>query len=214
MGTRSGDHDPAIDLYMMEEKGYSAAKIYSILNKKSGLLGITGKYIDRRDIRKAAENGGKRSQLAIRIEGYRGRKYIGAYVAAIGTVDAVVFTAGAGEMNPELREQMLENLDSIGIVLDHEKNRISQTRNAETDITAPGSRTRIFVIPTDEELVMVEDAVALLEGRYDVHTNFTYSFQHSGYVNNLRKEAFKREVKENPALRSVCATPPGAHTKD
>jgi acetate kinase len=213
MGTRSGDHDPAIDLYMMEEKGYSAEEIYSILNNKSGLLGITGKYIDRRDIRIAAENGEERSRLAINIEGYRGKKYIGAYAAAIGNVDAIVFTAGAGEMNPELRKLMLENHDSFSIAFDSEKNRVSQTRNAETDITGAGSRTRIFVIPTDEELVMVEDAVALLEGRYDVHTKFTYSFQHPGYVNNLRKEAFDREVKENPALLSVCATVPGGKTK-
>ncbi len=208
MGTRSGDHDPAIDLYMMEKKGYSTKEIYSILNKKSGLLGITGKYIDRRDVRKAAENGEERSRLAINIEGYRGKKYIGAYTAAIGNVDAIVFTAGAGEMNPELRELMLENFDSLGITMDYEKNRISQTRNAETDITGAGSQTRIFVIPTDEELVMVEDSVALLEGRYDVHTNFTYSFQHPSYFNNLRKEAFEREIKENPALLGIQATAP------
>jgi acetate kinase len=208
MGTRSGDHDPAIDLYMMGKKGYSTEEIYSILNKKSGLFGITGKYIDRRDIQMAAENGEERSRLAINIEGYRGKKYIGAYAAVIGNVDAVVFTAGAGEMNPGLRELMLENLDSLGIALDYEKNRISQTRNAETDITAAGSRTRIFVIPTDEELVMVEDAVALLEGRYDVHTNFTYSFQASEYTNDLREEAFSRETEENPALLTVRAVAP------
>lgn len=205
MGTRPGDHDPAIDLYMMEKLGLSVQEMAEVLNKKSGLLGITGRYIDRRDIKSASESGDKRAQLAIQIESYRGKKYIGSYCAALGRVDAVVFTAGAGEMSPLLRENMLEGLDNFGILLDGEKNDISRTRNAETDITAKGSAVKVFVIPTDEELVMVEDAVALLEGRYDVHTNFTYSFQDPGYVNRLREEAFRREAEENPRLLNIRA---------
>ena len=208
MGTRSGDHDPAIDLYMMEKLGLSVQEMSEVLNKKSGLFGITGKYIDRRDINKAAEQGDRRAQLAIQIESYRGKKYIGSYCAALGRIDAVVFTAGAGEMNPLLRKNMLEGLEYFGIIQDPAKNEISRTRNAETEITAEGSAVRIFVIPTDEELVMVEDAVALLEGRYDVHTNFTYSFQSPDYVNRLREESFRREVEEDPRLLSIRAFPP------
>ena len=114
-------------------------------------------------------------------------------------------------MSPLIREMMSEGLEDLGIVLDKEKNQISTTRNAETDITGNGSKAKIFVIPTDEELVMVEDTVALLEGRYDVHTNFTYSFQEPGYVNKLREEALQRELEEKPELRKVKARVPAGN---
>ena len=209
MGTRAGDHDAAIDLYMMDKLGCSTSEMNTILNKKSGLLGITGKYIDRRDIEEAAEKGDPQSALAIEIEVHRGKKYIGSYMAALGTIDAIVFTAGVGEMSPVIRGKMLQGLDSLGVAIDDEKNEISQTRNAETDISGEGSRARIFVIPTDEELVMVEDTVALLEGRYDVHTNFAYSFQNSGYFNRLREEGFQIDVAKRPKLAEIRAVPPG-----
>lgn len=205
MGTRAGDHDPAIDLYMIEKLGISAQEMNAILNKKSGLLGITGKYIDRRDIEEAAHKGDKRAQLSIEVESYRGKKYIGSYMAALGRVDALVFTAGVGEMSPLIREKMTRGLESFGIKMDRKKNGISQTRNAETDISHRSSGTKIFVIPTDEELVMVEDTVALLEGRYDIHTHFTYSFQSPQYVNNLREAAFQKEVQSKPGLKDIRA---------
>jgi acetate kinase len=205
MGTRSGDHDAAIDLYMMEKLKITSKEMNSILNKKSGLLGITGKYTDRRDILKASEKGDKRAQLAVKIETYRGKKYLGSYLASLGRADAVVFTAGVGEMSPFIREKMLEGMRVFGIKLDGEKNNLSTTRNIETEISADGSPVKIFVIPTDEELVMVEDTVALMEGRYTTHTNFTYSFQEPGYVNKLREEAFKREIKLNPGLEKIRA---------
>ena len=208
MGTRSGDHDPAIGLYMMMLQGITAQDMLDVLNKKSGLLGITGKYIDRRDIVSAARNGDSRARLALDIETYRGRKYIGAYAAALGRVDALVFTAGAGELNPFIRREMTEGLEAIGIGIDSEKNEASVTRNAETEITGHDSRSRVFVIPTDEEYVMVEDTVALLEGRYDVHTNFTYSFQSPDYTNRLREQIFKREAAERPELLQVRIVPP------
>jgi acetate kinase len=203
MGTRSGDHDPAINLFMMEREGISIKEMNSILNKKSGLLGITGKFIDRRDIRKAAAAGDTRSRLAMDIESYRAKKYIGAYSAALGQVDALVFTAGVGEMSPLHRWMMTCGLEILGIVVDEEKNAASMTRNAETEITGANSKTRVFVIPTDEEFVMVEDTVALLEGSYDLHTNFTYSFQSPDYRNRLREEAFEREAVQNPALQNI-----------
>ncbi len=208
MGTRPGDHDAAIDLYMIEKLGIGPSDMNTILNKKSGLLGITGKYIDRRDIKKAAEKGDRRAKLAVEIETYRGKKYIGAYLAALGRIDALVFTAGVGEMSPLIRSKMMDGLERLGIVYDSNKNSISLTRNAETDITAHGSKARIFIIPTDEEYVMVEDTVALMEGTYDVHTNFTYSFQNPDYINKLREEAFKRESEKEPKLLSIRAMAP------
>jgi acetate kinase len=100
---------------------------------------------------------------------------------------------------------MTEGLEELGIVVDTAKNLVSRTKNAETDISEKNSMTKIFVIPTDEELVMVEDTVALLEKRYDVHTNFKYSFQDPFYTNKLRDDAFKNEVKKNSGLYSVKA---------
>ncbi len=181
MGTRSGDLDPAIILFMIEKEGFHAHELDRILNNKSGLLGITGKYSDRRDIDLAAAEGSERCVLAQEMEAYRLKKYIGSYVASIGCVDAVVFTGGAGELNPALRERVLENLDCIGISVDKEKNLATRTREAETEISRPDSHIKVFVIPTNEEIVFIEDVVAILENRYDVHTNFTYSFESPDY---------------------------------
>jgi len=181
MGTRSGDIDPAIILFMIEKEGFYAEEIDSILNKKSGLLGITGKYMDRRDIEKAAAEGDRRAQLAIEIEAYRLRKYIGAYMAALGKVDAVIFTAGAGEMNWKLREKVLEGMDGLGIKLDKNRNESAVSREKESTISSDDSRIRVMVIPTDEEIVFIEDVVAILEGRYETHTHFTYSFENPKY---------------------------------
>ncbi|MDD5382073.1 MAG: acetate kinase [Candidatus Margulisbacteria bacterium] len=181
MGTRCGDIDPAIILFMIEKEGFYAEEIDSILNKKSGLLGITGKYMDRRDIEKAAAEGDHRSQLAIEIEAYRLRKYIGAYLAALGRTDAIVFTAGAGELNWKLREKVLDGMESLGLVLDKKKNEAAVSREKETLISADDSPLKVYVIPTDEEIVFIEDVVAILEGRYETHTHFTYSFEDQKY---------------------------------
>ncbi|MDD5593578.1 MAG: acetate kinase [Candidatus Margulisbacteria bacterium] len=176
MGTRCGDLDPAIILFMIEKEGFYAEELDTILNKKSGLLGITGKYMDRRDIEKAAADGDRRAQLAVEIEAYRLRKYIGAYMAALGKVDAVVFTAGAGELNWKLRAAVLEGMGNMGLVMDKKKNEAAISREKETLISADNSPVKIFVIPTDEEIVFIEDVVAILEGRYETHTHFAYSF--------------------------------------
>jgi len=181
MGTRSGDIDPAIILFMIEKEGFYAEQIDSILNKKSGLLGITGKYMDRRDIEKAAAEGDKRCQLAVEIEAYRLQKYIGAYSAVLGRVDAIVLTAGAGELNWELREKVLTGLENLGIKFDRFKNQAAISRDKETDISAHDSQVKILIIPTDEERVFIEDVVAILEGRYETHTHFTYSFEDKNY---------------------------------
>lgn len=181
MGTRCGDIDPAIILFMIEKEGFYVEEIDSVLNRKSGLLGITGKYMDRRDIDKGVAEGDHRCQLAAEIEAYRLKKYIGSYTAALGRVDAVVFTAGAGELNWRLRERVLSGLENIGIKLDKKKNEAAMSRDKEQLISADDSPIKVFIIPTDEEIVFVEDVVAILEGQYETHTNFTYSFEDPKY---------------------------------
>ena len=176
MGTRCGDIDPAIPAFIMDRENLSPKEIDSILNKKSGILGITGEFTDRRDVIESAAAGNESCQLALEIEGYRLKKYIGSYSAALGRLDAVVFTAGVGEMGWLIREKALADLEHIGIKLDKEKNRNTMTRKAETTITTPDSPIKVFVIPTDEELVFTEDVVAILEGTYTDHMNFKYSF--------------------------------------
>jgi acetate kinase len=208
MGTRSGDIDPAVPFYIMRKTGMSAAEAEKALNKKSGVLGITEKWADRRDIEQAAAAGDKRAQLAQDMEAYRIKKYIGSYYAALGHVDALVFTAGVGEMGPTIRGKAIEGLEELGIVIDPDKNAKSKTRNAETDITGKGSRIKVFVIPTDEELVMTEDAFALMNGTYDVHTKYHYSFQDPSYVNKARAEALERDLAKKPYLKEIIAQVP------
>jgi len=173
----------------------TAQQVEKILNKKSGLLGITGKYTDRRDILKAAAEGDERSKLAMDLEAYRIKKYIGAYYAALGHLDAIVFTAGVGEMSPEIRGMALENMAPLGVKLDKERNEAATSRNNEFVISADDSRIKVLVIPTDEEYVFTADVVAILENRYDVHTNFEYSFQRPDYVNKMREEAYAKELQ-------------------
>ena len=205
MGTRSGDLDPALLCYVMKKTGMTIQEMDTALNKKSGLLGITGKYTDRRDVQSALESGDKRAELAQNMECYRIKKYIGSYIAAIGPIDAIVFTAGVGEFSPQVREKSVSGLEHMGIKIDPEKNKIARTRNAETLISADDSKIKIFVIPTDEELVMTEDAYALMKGTYDVHTNFTYSFQSPDYRNKAREEGLKKDLKEKPGLEKIIA---------
>lgn len=177
MGTRSGDLDPAIIPFIEKKEKISSQEIEDILNKKSGLLGITGCFTDRRDIIKAAQAGDRRAMLAIEMEVYRLKKYIGAYAAALGQVDAVVFTAGVGESSALIREKVCAGLECLGIKLDSKKNLSACDRESEVIISAPDSKIKVLVIPTDEEIVFVEDVAALLEGRYDLPARFTYSFE-------------------------------------
>jgi acetate kinase len=205
MGTRSGDMDPAIIDYISRRTGMTTPQINTELNKKSGILGVTGKYSDRRDMIKAADEGDSRSLLARQIEGYRIKKYIGSYMAAIGRVDAIVFTAGVGELAWAIRLEALQGLETLGIILDPAKNKISRTRNAETRISADHSPIAIYVIPTDEELVMTEDTYAIMKGTYDIHTNFRYSFEDRNFVNKERAKALEKEFIKNPALKEILA---------
>lgn len=198
MGTRSGDLDPAIIPFICNKEHITSKRVEQILNRESGLKGISGKYSDRRDLKEAADTGDERAQLAIDMEAYRIKKYIGSYLAALGRTDAVVFTAGAGEMAPFLREKALSGLENLGIRLDLDKNQEANTHNHEFDISASDSKIKILVIPTDEELVFVEDVVAILEDRYDTHTKFRYSFQEETYVNKERDELYRKKgTKKN-----------------
>lgn len=181
MGSRCGDIDPAIPTFIMEREGYSAKEVDGILNKKSGLLGITGQYTDRRDIMEGMAAGDERCKLAYEIECYRIKKYIGAYMAVLGRVDAIVFTAGVGEMGSEVRQLALEGLEPLGIIVDKEKNLATRTKKAEVTVSTPESPVKVFVIPTDEELVFTEDVVAILQSTYADHMNFDYSFASADY---------------------------------
>ncbi len=203
MGTRSGDIDPAIVTYMMQQENLTPDAMDSTLNKKSGVLGITEKFIDRRDVHAGVEKGDERCTLAQDLETYRIRKYVGAYYAAVGRLDAIVFTAGVGEMNPTYRWKSLKGLEALGIKIDEKKNAVSRSRNAETCISTDNSPVKVFVIPTDEELVMTEDAYALMNGTYDVHTSFTYSFQSPDYRNKTRDAALPGDIAKTPELEGI-----------
>ena len=207
MGSRSGDMDPAIIPYICANTGVSVSEMDTILNKKSGLMGLCGKQ-DRRDVKSAADAGDKFAQLGIDMECHRIKKYIGAYTALLGRVDAIVFTAGVGEMGDHIRKGSCRGLENIGIMLDEEKNALSHCRNAETCISKDESPVKIFVIPTDEELVMTEDAYALMEGTYDVHTNFHYTFEDPNYVNKARARGLVENLKKTPEIERIIALPP------
>ena len=172
-----------------------AATLQVDVSHEGVITGITGKYSDRRDIEKNAQLGDSRCHLAIEMEVYRIKKYIGAYMAALGHVDAIVFTAGVGEKSVMVRRRAMENLAELGIKLDLERNNKACSSNREFIISTDDSPVKIFVIPTDEELVFVEDVVAIVEGRYNVHTNFNYSFQDVNYRNLMREMAYRNEKK-------------------
>ena len=158
MGTRSGDIDPAIIFYLNEEVGLPIHEIKNILNKESGMKGLTGNN-DLRQISEDADGGDKEAQLALEIYTYRIKKYIGAYLAAIGKVDALVFTAGVGENSAKIREMSTAGLEHLGIILHKKRN---QTGKGARDIATKESPVRIFVIPTDEELEIANQAFALM----------------------------------------------------
>mgnify|MGYP003537658661 FL=1 len=143
MGTRSGDLDPALPFYIMRKTGMSADEMDTALNKKTGCLGITERFADRRDIEIAASEGDEKSKLCIEMEALRIKKYIGQYMAELGHVDAIVWTAGVGERGPIIREKACSGLENYGIKIDPERNQWSFTGNAETYIHADDSKTKI-----------------------------------------------------------------------
>ena len=160
MGTRCGDMDPAIVTYLMERLNLDKKGIDNYLNKKSGMLGISGVSSDFRDLEEAANNGNERAQLALDTFCYKVKKYIGAYAAALGGVDAIVFTAGVGENDRGVREKVLSGLEYLGVDVDFDFNN-SCPRGEEVEISKPTSRVKVFVIPTDEEMMIARDTAAL-----------------------------------------------------
>lgn len=161
MGTRCGDMDPAIVTFLQGTAGMTAEEVNNLMNKKSGVLGISGVSSDFRDIEGAAQEGNERAQLALDVYTYRVRKYIGAYAAAMGGVDAVVFTAGLGENSPETRLEICKGLEFLGIKIDEEKNNV---RGKAVDVSAEGSKVKVFVIPTNEELMIARDTKEIING--------------------------------------------------
>lgn len=179
MGTRCGDLDPSIPFYVKEKLGLSDKLTMEALNKQSGILGITECYADRRDVMEHFGDNDK-CRLAMEMEAARAKKFIGSYIAAIEEpVDAIVFTAGVGENNYIVREKICAGLSHMGIKLDAEKNRAAMAfmGAGEMEISAPDSAVKIFMIPTNEELVLVEDTVAIMNGTYNPdHLKMDYSF--------------------------------------
>ncbi|WP_010181311.1 acetate/propionate family kinase [Aquimarina agarilytica] len=159
MGTRCGDIDPSVVFYLIKSLGYSLEEANDLLNKKSGMYGLTG-YSDNRDIQAAANSGDKSSQEALLMNAYRIKKFIGAYVSALNGVDAIIFTAGIGENSSETRSTACESMDFFGIKLDETKNAIRSDEIRE--IQAADSRVKILVIPTNEEAEIAKQAFELL----------------------------------------------------
>ena len=163
MGTRSGNVDPAVLQFIMNHENLDINQMLDILNKQSGFLGISGISSDMRDVEEAAAKGDRNAQISIDML-YQGiKKYIAAYAAVMGGVDAVIFTAGIGENGWELREGVLENMEFLGIKFDKEKNKV---RGKEIEISTPDSKVKVLVVPTNEEIVIARDTLALVGKQY------------------------------------------------
>jgi acetate kinase len=154
MGTRSGDLDPAIVSFIMQKEKLSSDQVNDFLNKKCGVLGLSGVSSDFRDIENAAEQGNYRAKLALEVFAHDVKKYVGAYAAVLDGVDAIIFTAGLGENSPEMREEVCKGLCYLGVKLDAEKNKV---RGKEVDVSTLEAVHRILVIPTNEELMIAMD---------------------------------------------------------
>jgi acetate kinase len=164
MGTRSGDLDPAILDHVASKEGYSSPEIEGILNKQSGLLGVSGLTNDMRELlAEEAEHDDRRARLAIDLFAYRARKYIGSYLAAMNGADALIFAGGIGENASPVRARICDGLQWMGVTIDSEKNG-AMINGKEGRIDAAGSRVEVWVIPTDEELLIARDTVRVVLG--------------------------------------------------
>jgi acetate kinase len=163
MGTRSGDVDPGLVLYLIRTAGMSANEVDSLLNNQSGLRGLSGLSADVRDLEQAERAGDKNAELALEVFAYHARKYIGAYLAAMNGADAIIFTGGIGENSPAVRAAICAGLSWLGIELDPERNS-AHTAAREGPISADSSRVAVYVIPTNEELLIARDTVRVVSG--------------------------------------------------
>jgi len=166
MGTRCGDVDAGVLAFLERTEGRTASQSEEMLNKKSGLLGMSGISSDMREILKAADGGNHRALIALKTYCYRVRKYIGAYVASMGGLDAVIFTGGIGQGSAEVRALALQGLDCMGIILDAERNRNARGFDEISRITTDGSKVAVLVVPTDEERMMAREALRTLSRSY------------------------------------------------
>lgn len=162
MGTRVGDVDPGALVYLMERTGLEAAGLSKVINKESGVLGVSGISNDMRDIEDGIARGDKRAKLAMDMYEYRILKYIGAYTAVLNGVDVIVFTGGVGENQTGTREKICRQLSYLGVTFDAEANKV---RGEEIVISGPDSKVKVVVIPTDEELMIAEDTAAIVGGK-------------------------------------------------
>ena len=162
MGTRSGSIDPAIIPFLMNNEGLTIEEVDTILNKKSGVLGISGVSSDFRDLDAAAAEGNKRAQLALKMFRHSVQGYIGRYASIMGGVDVVTFAGGVGENGPDVRADVLAGQEFMGIRIDAEKNNV---KGVEAEISADNARVKVFVIPTDEELTIARDTKKIIENK-------------------------------------------------
>lgn len=161
MGTRSGDIDYAAAEYLAKKEGMDVSQMLTYLNKKCGMLGVSGVSSDFRDLTASADNGDERAQLALDMFSYACKKYVGAYAAAMNGLDCIVFTAGVGENTACVRQAICENMSYLGLEIDLEKN-LEKNNGAIRDITGAGSKVKVLIIPTNEELVIARETVELL----------------------------------------------------
>ena len=160
MGTRSGDIDPSILFYLVEKEELPLQNLHALLNRHSGLLGLSGYAGDMRDLIEEANNGDRRCQQAIDVFCYKIKQYVGSYIASMNGCDAIVFTAGIGENSSLIRKQSLQNMEYMGIEVDEEKNNNIE-RGKVQKISADSSKTDVYVIPTNEELVIAIDTAKI-----------------------------------------------------
>jgi len=165
MGTRSGDLDPAILFFLVNRAGVPFERLDDLLNRKSGLLGVSGVSNDMRPLLDEAVKGNRRARLALDMFAYRAKKYIGAYLAVLNGADAIVFTGGIGERDPDQRNWICSGLETLGIVLDAKKN--AEVLAAEATISAPGSRIEVMVVPTNEELEIARETERIAKAARD-----------------------------------------------
>lgn len=168
MGTRCGSIDPAVVPFVMEKEGLSSREIDTLMNKKSGVLGVSGISNDFRDLDEAASHGNERAELALEVFAYKIKKVIGEYIAVLNGADAIVFTAGIGENSASIRKRILSGLENLGIQIDDEKNKI---RGQEIDISTPDAKIRVLVIPTNEELTIARDTKGIVETEAKLHSS-------------------------------------------
>lgn len=163
MGTRSGDVDPGVITFLMDKEHLGSRGVSLLLNKFSGVLGISGVSSDMRELETAIEQNNERAILALKMYNYRIKKYIGSYTAALGGLDILVFTGGVGENQSSTREYVCKNMEYMGIELDEELN--ASVRSKEVIISKPTSKVKVVIIPTDEELTIARDTMEILQNK-------------------------------------------------